>query len=91
MRAVARRLLLSPCIELVGTVEPNPARNFSAGTGSEGAMIAHLSTPDVILNYHSLGMDQLVGTAADVANLLVVLFVVAISVICLSPEVHSQA
>ena len=53
-------------------------------------MFAELCRPDVFFTYQSMGLDQLVGAAADIVNVLMVLFVVVISVTSLSPDMPSE-
>jgi uncharacterized membrane protein YtjA (UPF0391 family) len=53
-------------------------------------MFSNLYNPDVLFNYSVMGMDQLAGTAADVANILIALFVAVVSVICLSPDMRPR-
>jgi len=52
----------------VNAIMPSRPLNFSLGTESEAAMFADLYKPDVFFSYQSMGMDQLVGAAADIVN-----------------------
>lgn len=54
-------------------------------------MFAELCRPDVFFTYQSMGMDQLVGAAADIANVLIVLLVVAISLTLVAPDMPTGA
>jgi hypothetical protein len=53
-------------------------------------MFAELYRPDVFFTYQSMGMDQLVGAAADIVNVLMVLFVAVVFVTSLSPDLPSR-
>ena len=49
-------------------------------------MFADLYNHDVLFNYQTLGFGQLVGTAADIVSILMLVLAVAVSVACLSPD-----
>jgi hypothetical protein len=66
------------------------SQNFSGGTEREGAMFAEIYRPDVFFTYQSMGLDHLVGAAADIVNVLMVLFVAVVSVTSLSPDMPSE-
>jgi hypothetical protein len=70
---------------------PSRPSNFSLGTESEAAMLADLYNPDVFFCYQSMGMDQLVGAAADIVNVLMVFCVVAISLTFVTPDMSPGA
>jgi hypothetical protein len=53
-------------------------------------MFAELYRPDVFFTYQSMGLDQLVGAAADIVNVLMVLFVAVVAVTSFSSEIPSQ-
>ncbi len=54
-------------------------------------MFADLYNPDVFFSYQSMGMEQLVGAAADIVNVLMVCCVVAISLTFVTPDMSSGA
>ena len=54
-------------------------------------MFADLYNPDVFFSYQSMGMEQLVGAAADIVNVLMVVFVVAISLTFVTPDMQPRA
>lgn len=54
-------------------------------------MFADLYNPDVFFCYQSMGMDHLVGAAADIVNVLMVFCVVAISLTFVTPDMSPRA
>jgi hypothetical protein len=49
-------------------------------------MFADLTSHDVFFNYQALGFGQLVGTAADIVSILMLVLAVAVSIACLNPD-----
>jgi hypothetical protein len=54
-------------------------------------MFANVYSADVLIDYQAMGIGQVMGAAADVASILIALFVVLVSIVSLGPGLWPRA